>query len=110
MEKCIISGMVTFLRLVHGAVTAIFLFCLGYIYYSGITGRVTTLTWITGGVILLEGLAVLANRGNCPMNPLQRRFGDDSTFFELLLPKPLAKKAFSFFAVVTAIGFGLLIW
>jgi len=86
------------------------MYCLGYIYYSGITERFTSWTVVSTAVILFEYAVVLLNKGSCPLGAVHRKFGDDKTLFELLLPKPVAKQVFPFFAVVSALGLAVLIW
>ena len=101
--------MVTLVRLLHGALASFYMYCLGYIYYSGITDRFTGWTLVSSGVILFEGLVVLINKGNCPLGYFHRKFGDNKTLFELLLPPRLAKQVFPFFAVLSTIGLVILI-
>jgi hypothetical protein len=43
--------------------------------------------------LLVEGGALIAGRGNCPMGRLQEEWGDPVPFFELVLPPRAAKAA-----------------
>lgn len=86
------------------------MYCLGYVYYSGISERFTSWTVVSTAVILFEGLVVVINKGSCPLAYIHRRFGDDKTLFELILPKRLAKQVFPFFAVISAAGLLVLAW
>lgn len=92
----------------HGAITFIFLSCIGYIYYSAFVNRTDTLTYIAVGMILFEMAVIVINKGNCPLGVIHNKFGDDKTFFELFLSKPMAKRAVPVLGAVAAIGILLL--
>jgi hypothetical protein len=50
-------------------------------------------------------MAVFAfNRGDCPLIHIQRKIGDATPFFQLLLPRRLAKMAIPVFAALTVIA------
>ncbi len=102
--------MIILVRTLHGIITAFFLVCLGFVFYAGITGRQMTLGWIAMGCILVEGIILLFNKGDCPLGSVHHAVGDDKTFFELLMPKPLAKRAVPILSIVAFIGFLLLIF
>ena len=53
----------------------------------------------------IEGLALLAGRGNCTMGALQTEWGNPVPFFELVLPPRAAKVAAPVLAGVTLTGF-----
>jgi hypothetical protein len=54
--------------------------------------------------LLVQGVALLIGRGNCPVGPLQRRLGDPVPMFEVVLPPRAAKAAMPVLLVVAAIG------
>jgi len=54
--------------------------------------------------LLLEGAALVAGRGNCPMGPFQRQLGDPVPMFEWVLPPRAAKAAIPFLATVSLAG------
>jgi len=80
------------------------------VYYSGITGRVGLASYLAVLALLVEGIVVLLNKGNCPMGMIHRRVGDPKTLLELFLPPRLAKKGIPFAAFVAFIGFLLLLF
>lgn len=102
--------MVTIIRLIHGIITLFFLTCISYVYYAGITNHVDVIAYVAVGFIVLEGLIVGLNKGICPLGVVHKKFGDEKTFFELFLPKPIAKQAVPFLGMVAFIGFLLLIF
>jgi hypothetical protein len=54
--------------------------------------------------LLTEGIVVALNKGNCPFSYLSAKYGDTKTFFELLLPKSIARQVFKINAAILAIG------
>jgi len=92
------------LRVVHFLIVVYLFAGIFYIYYSAFTQ--TSSIWLVILVVSLfiEGLVIYLNRGNCPLGYIQRKVGDDTPFFELILPKKYAKKAVRVCAVITLIG------
>ncbi len=102
--------MITLIRSIHGIITAYFFSCIVWIYYSAITGRPNAWAILAAVSIFIEGLVVVLNHGNCPLGKFHRRVGDQKTFFELFLPKPVAKRAVPFLGLVALFGIFLLFW
>jgi hypothetical protein len=102
------SAVVIVSRVAHGLVSVLFLFCIAVVYAGAWRGTAGMLTLAAVGALLLEGLLVLLSRGNCPLGPLFRRLGDDTPFFELLLPPRAARLAVPVLAAVTALGIVIL--
>jgi hypothetical protein len=101
--------MVFAVRAVHSLFSVFFLSCLAYVYYAALTRRRGPLLAAAGAALLFEGAVLAANRGDCPLGAVHRRFGDERTFFELFLPPRAARMAVPFFAAVTVFGFVLAI-
>lgn len=57
--------------------------------------------WASVSFLILEGGALIAGRGDCPMGRLQESWGDPVPFFELILPPRAAKAAVPVLAVVS---------
>jgi hypothetical protein len=96
--------MVRVIRFGHGMITLFFLSCIGYLYFCDITNQVSFWTYLVAASLLAEGLVVSLNHGECPLGAVHRKYGDQKTFFELLMPKAMAKRAVPFFGVITGIG------
>jgi len=86
----------------------LFLSCIGYIYYSGFANRIDIFTYIAVGMILFEMVVIVINKGNCPLGVIHSKLGDDKTFFELFLPKTVAKRAVPVLGAVAVLGIVLL--
>jgi hypothetical protein len=60
--------------------------------------------WASVMLLLVQGVALVAGRGNCPLGPFQRQLGDPVPMFELVLPPRAAKAAIPVLFVVAVAG------
>ena len=90
----------------HAAWAIVSLASLGYIWACAATRRRDRLLGGSIAWLLLEGLALVVGRGNCPFGPLQRRLGDPVPLFELALTPRAARAAAPVLAGVTVAGLG----
>ena len=98
------------LRVIHGLFALYFIFCLVYLYYAAIFSRIDEFLFIALISLGMEGLAVFVlNKGDCPLIHIQRKIGDDTPFFNLILPDKYAKQAIPFFVKIAWVGIGLLV-
>ena len=101
--------MVFLVRSLHGVITAFFLTCIVTIYYAAMTHQGMMLAYIASGFILLEGIIVYANGGDCPLGGIHHKYGDDKAFFELLLPEKWSQRAIPILGTVAVVGMLLLL-
>ena len=101
--------MILLIRSIHGLITLYFLSCIGLIYYAGITRQASVLAYLAAASLVIEGIVVILNHGDCPLGAVHHRVGDDKTFFELFLPRLMAKRAAPVIGIVAMIGIGLLL-
>jgi hypothetical protein len=94
-------------RAAHAAVAAGFLFAIGYVWWCALSGRRGRLLRVTATALVAEGLFVAANRGDCPLGPLQDRLGDPVPLFELVLSPAAAKRAVPVLGAISAAGIAL---
>lgn len=97
-------AVVFLVRLLHGTITAFFLFCIGCIYYSAITGQRTRLLLPAIAAVSAEGVIVLANDGKCPLGRVHNRYGDEREFFELFMPRRFSQHAVPLLGAITVAG------
>ena len=81
-------------RVVHAAVAGVGLSSVGYVWTCALTGRRDPALAAALAALSLQGIAIVAGRGHCPLGPLQRRLGDPTPFFQLVLPRRAARAAF----------------
>ena len=91
-------------RAAHGLISLVFLSCIAVIYLGAWRGKAETVTLAALAALCVEGALVLLSAGNCPLGPILRRLGDETPFFELLLPPRAAKLAVPMLAAVSVLG------
>jgi fumarate reductase subunit C len=92
------------LRVIHFIISAYFLLCILFIYYSVITNNESKLFYLAVLSVLIEGVVVFLNDKNCPLGILHKRYGDEKTFFELFLPKKMAKQIIPVLGTIAMLG------
>ena len=85
-------------------IAAVGLGSVGYVWVCALTGRRDGVLGAALAALTVEGIAVLAGRGDCPLGPLQQRLGDPAPLFELVLPPRAARAAFPVLVAVTVGG------
>lgn len=96
-------------KLVHTAIFVVLSACVLYVLWSGATARVTAWTWVAVAAIVLEGIALAAAGGRCPLTRLAERMGAlDGSVADLFLPKWFADRIFPICGSLFAIGCALL--
>ncbi len=101
--------MIGVVRIVHTLIALVFIASIAAVYYSGIAQTIGIWFYLATGALAFEGIVVIANRGDCPLGFLHRRYGDDKGFFELFMPKRVARHMIRFFGALTAIGYVLVL-
>ncbi len=96
-------------RLLHAAWSVVQLVALGHIWASAVTQRRHPTVWAGVALLGLEGAALAAGRGSCPMSARQQAWGDPIPFFELLLPPRAAKAAIPILAVLSVAAILMLV-
>ena len=96
-------------RVVHAAWSIAQLWCLGDVWVSAHRRRRSRRLWAGVAFLLVEGVALIVGRGDCPAGRLQSSWGDPVPFFELVLPPRAAKAAVPVLAGVSVAGVGALI-
>jgi hypothetical protein len=97
------------LRAVHTLVAVVELGCLGYLWECAVTRRRDRRLRVAVAILAAEGVGLTAGRGDCPLTPLQQRWGDPVPLFELVLPPRAAKAAVPALAAVAVTGLAALL-
>jgi len=101
--------MLIFIRALHIFIGIFFLVCLGYLYYSAFFDNINSLTIFSFCAIVIEGLLLFFNKGQCPLTEYQKKLGDDKGFFDLFLPAKALPFVVPVFMVLTAIALMLIL-
>ena len=102
--------MIRVIRSIHTLIALVMIASMAIVYYSAISETYDILLYLALGALLIEGIVITINKGDCPFSYLQRKYGDDKAFFELFLPKNIARHMFRFNFVVITIGYVLLLF
>ena len=104
-----ITPLIVLVRSIHTAFTLFFLTCIGTVYYAGIFDRPSVWAYIAAAALVIEGVVVGLNHGDCPLGFIHHKVGDEKTFFELLLPRKAAKQAVPVLGAIAGVGIALLL-
>jgi hypothetical protein len=91
-------------RILHAAWSVAQICCLGDIWVSVLRRRKSRRLWAGVAFLFVEGGALIVGHGDCPLGPMQAKWGDPVPFFELVLPPRAAKAAIPVLAVVSVAG------
>jgi hypothetical protein len=81
---------------------------LARIWVSAVSRRRDAADWAAVGFLLVQGVALVVGRGDCPFGPFQRRLGDPVPMFELVLPPRAAKAAIPVLLAISVAGMAAL--
>ena len=95
-------------RIAHLTWGAVALAALTHLWRCALTGRRDRPLVLGAALLGLQGAALIAGRGDCPMGPFQRRLGDPVPMFELVLPPSAARAAIPVLGGISLAGFALL--
>jgi hypothetical protein len=92
------------LRAAHVLIALVELGSLGYVWTCALTGRRDLRLRVAVAFLAGEGIGLVVGRGDCPLAPLQQRWGDPVPLFEFVLPPRAAKAAVPILATITVGG------
>lgn len=83
------------IKLAHTVIFWILSVCVLYALFSGLADRVTVWTWIAVGLVVVEGVVLLAFGWICPLTLLAERLGAArGSVADIFLPKWFADRIF----------------
>lgn len=98
------------IKVAHTVVWAFFVGCIFAIPAMGILGRFR-MAWILCGVVLVECLALAANRGQCPLTPIAAQYTTERHLgFDSYLPEWVARWNKELFGAIFVIGVIFVLW
>lgn len=97
-------------KLVHTVAWVFFASAILYVFYSGVSGNISSLTWVCVGLTLLEAAILLSYRWACPLTIIARKYSDsDRDNFDIYLPDWLAKHNKTIFTTIFLLGMLLIL-
>jgi hypothetical protein len=86
---------ITHIKVVHTAIFWALSTCVLYALYSGLVDRLTSWTWFAAGLVLVEGVVLVACGWICPLTLLAERLGATrGSVADIFLPKWFADRIF----------------
>jgi hypothetical protein len=83
------------IKLVHTAIFWVLSGCVLFTLFSGLAGRVTLLTWVSVGLVVVEGVVLVVSGWVCPLTLLAERLGATrGSVADIFLPRWLADRIF----------------
>ncbi|MBK8966055.1 MAG: hypothetical protein IPM36_05125 [Lewinellaceae bacterium] len=99
------------IKLIHTLVWVFFVSIIFYTVYCGVFNKITVLTWIAIGLVILEGLVLVAFKMFCPLTLLARRYSDsEKENFDIYLPLFVARYNKQIFTSIFLIGLILVLY
>jgi len=96
--------LILFARIIHVVIGLFFISCLAYLFISAFRPDITFWTYFCFISIILEGLLLFANKGECPLTLFQNRLGDNKGFFDLFLPGKALPFVIPVFSILTTLA------
>ncbi len=101
---------IIFIKSIHTIIFVLLSGCVGYVLYSGIMDHLSVFTWIASGLIVLEGVVLVANGWRCPLTTYAEKLGASrGAVTDILLPEWLAARVFGIFGVLSILSAILLL-
>jgi hypothetical protein len=83
------------IKFVHTLIFWILSLCVLYSLLSGISGHITSWTWIAVGLVLSESVILMVSGWTCPLTLLAERLGTErGSVADIFLPKWFADRIF----------------
>ena len=93
------------IKLLHTLVWGFFVTIIFYVLFSGLSGRITSFTWISIALVIGEGIVLLIFRMFCPFTLIARKYSDSKKpNFDIFLPEWLAKYNKHIFTSIFLLG------
>ena len=93
------------IKILHTVIWVVMASACIYVLYAGITNTSNALTWFCVGLIVLEGIVLLLNKGTCPLTPMASRYTTKrSNNFDIYLPEWLPKNNKQIFTTIFLAG------
>lgn len=83
------------IKLVHTLIFWILSICVLFSLFSGISGHITTWTWVAVCLVLLESVVLIVSGWTCPLTLLAEHLGTErGSVADIFLPKWFADRIF----------------
>jgi hypothetical protein len=92
-------------KVVHTVIFWLLSACVVHVLWSAVAGRIGTWTWVAAGLVLVEGIVLVAFGWTCPLTILTERMGAArGSVSDIFLPAWLAERIFPICGTAYAAG------
>lgn len=93
------------IKTIHTLIWTFMVAVIFYVLYSGLYNDVNIFTWISIGIVVLEGVVLLAFKMSCPLTILARRYSNSTKDnFDIYLPNWMARYNKQIFTTLFILG------
>jgi len=104
------NGKLILIKSLHTLVWLFFVSAIAYVLWSGITGNISLLSWLSVAAVFAEGLILIVFKGHCPLTNIARKYSlSTKDNFDIFLPNWLAMYNKIIFTTLFIIGFTLML-
>lgn len=75
------------IRLIHTVIWVLMAASVFYVFYSGVSGNISTMSWVSVWMIILEGFALVVGKGDCPLHVYALRITGKKHLNDTYLPE-----------------------
>ena len=97
------------IKLLHTLIFIFVSFCIMYIVYCGIVGKINNFLWVALGLVFAIGLIYAINGFECPLATLVHRFAGRSDVADIFFPGWFARRIMPVSTFVYLVGVVLVV-
>ncbi len=91
------------IKFIHTIIFLVLSMCVGIVLYTSITDNITSVTWISFIIILIEGAVLAISGWKCPLTKYAEELGaTNGTVTDIFLPKWFADRTFLICGIIFA--------
>lgn len=99
------------IKITHTAIGVFFNGVIFYLFYAGITNTIDKWVWVCVGLVVTEGMVLVAFNWTCPLTLMARTYSDATTDnFDIYLPNWLARYTKLIYTTLFSLAISLLIY
>ena len=99
------------IKLLHTLIWAVLASATLLVFYAGVFNHINVYTWVSVGMVIVEGIILVLFRWSCPLTVIARKYSDSTKDnFDIFLPNWLAKHNKTIFTTLFLVGLVLVLF
>lgn len=99
------------IKFVHTIIFWILSLCVLFSLFSGISGRISSWTWVAVSLVLVESVVLIVSGWTCPLTRLAEHLGTErGAVADIFLPKWFADRIFPICGTTYGVAMGILLF